>query len=209
MAGRQQGGPPFNSSANHCWRHRKFAGHKSGWQTQLEHRETGYDGPGLHNAPPSAPVLEFDEAYAPEVSTLLEQQRQYSQSARTWPRGGRRPGVPEYGLDKRSRSQDAFVCCPVLASAPERGHLMPAAGTPAQAAPLKLGPSSLGYAAREKLTVVPACRSPRGPEAARTSAVVCHGRSTCPRSALWPLQGYRARAARLRTTPARSGLEWM
>jgi hypothetical protein len=111
--------------------------------------------------------LEFDEAHAPEVSTPFEKQREYSQSARPWPGGVWRPGVPEDGLDKRSRSQDAFVRGPVLASSPERGHRMPAAGTPAQSAPLKLGPASLGYAAREKLTVVPACGSPRCPEAAQ------------------------------------------
>ena len=44
---------------------------------------------------------------------------------------------------------------------------MPAAGTPPQSAPLKLGPASLGYAASEKLTVLPACGSPRCPEAAQ------------------------------------------
>ena len=112
MAGRQQGRPPFHSAAHHGWSHCKLASHQSGWQPQLDHRELGGDGPGLRAAPPSAPLLELDEAYAPEVGTPLEEQREYNQSARTWPSGVRRPGVPEDGFDKRSRSEDAFVRCP-------------------------------------------------------------------------------------------------
>jgi hypothetical protein len=75
VASRQQAWPPFNASANHGWSHGKLAGHQGGWQTQLDHREIGCDGPGLRDAPPSASVKEFDKAYAPELSTPSEQQR--------------------------------------------------------------------------------------------------------------------------------------
>ena len=166
MPGRQQGRPLFNSSANHGGSHRKLASHKGGWQPQLDHRETRCDGPGLRDATPSTPVLEFNETDAPEVGTPLEEQRENRQSARPWQSGVRRPGVPEDRLDKRPRSEDAFIRCPALASSPERCHLRPAAGTPPQSAPLKLGPSSLSYPAGDKRTVLSARRSPSCPEIA-------------------------------------------
>ena len=130
MAILQQGRPPFHASTHHGRSHRKFAGHQSGWQTQLDNRETSYGGPGLRNASPPAPLLEFDEADVPKFSATLEKQGYCSQSPRPRPRALRWPGFLEYGFNKCSRSQDAFVRRPVLAAAPERCHLSPAASTP-------------------------------------------------------------------------------
>ena len=63
LAGRQPGWLPFKSSTNHSWGDAEFAGHKGSRHTQVDHRETGRNRPGVRNGPSAAPVLEFDQAH--------------------------------------------------------------------------------------------------------------------------------------------------